>query len=564
MPLEAKAARRFRALEPALDALDTQLRAWGVTTSSLAPALAEAYEQSGLFSEHTFGPWGPNGGSWNSGTPRYLYGDAWKSAYAKGAFRKYEDAFDDKRDFAHKAEEIVFRELSPRLDLLARSIKADGKRMVVYNALPWKRSGLVELPDQPGQFLFAKDVPADGYWTYRINRAKPVRPVIQDPPNVIETPFFKVQFDLERGGIASLVDKQSGRELVDRSSPYALGQFLHERFDERRMVEFHNAYGRPGYSWPKGNLPKDATYVALTPQAWKMTLQRSATADTATLTATDTLDLAKGIAIVITLPCHQPYVDVEWRVIDKTPNPIPEGGWLCFPFAVTDPQFQLGRLGGPIDPSKDIVPGANRHFFCLNSGLTITSPNGIGIGLCPLDSSCVSLDEPGLWKFSLDYTPRIPSVFVNLYNNEWNTNFPEWQDGSWRNCVRFWLIRGGTLDQNLVVPSWNARLPLLIAMADGPSGKLPKRQEGLSLSRSGVLVTAFGQNPDGPGTLLRLWEQSGQTGPCKVRLPAGFKAMAAQPVNLRGEPIGQAMPIHGRDFAVSLRAFAPLSFILKP
>ena len=135
MPIEAKAARNFRPLEPALDALDTQLRAWGLTPGTLAPALAEAYEQSDLFSEHTFGPLGPE---WRlrgtAASPRYLYGDAWKAAYARGAYKKYEEAFDDKRAFAHKADEIVRRELSARLDLLAKSVKADGQRIVVYNA----------------------------------------------------------------------------------------------------------------------------------------------------------------------------------------------------------------------------------------------------------------------------------------------------------------------------------------------------------------------------------------------------------------------------------------------
>jgi hypothetical protein len=329
------------------------------------------------------------------------------------------------------------------------------------------------------------------------------------------------------------------------------------------MVAFHNAYGRPGYSWVKGNLPEDAKYAALTPPAWTIALHRNAAADIATLTATETLGLAKGIAIVITLPRHQPYVDVEWRVTDKTPDPIPEGGWLCFPFAVTQPQFRLGRLGGPIDPAKDIVPGANRHYFCLNSGLTLSSKEGPGIGLCPIDSSCVSLGEPGLWRFSLDYLPKDPSVFVNLYNNEWNTNFPEWQDGSWSSRVRFWVNRGSALADTLVVPSWDARLPLLAATADGPPGKLPKQMKGLSLSRSGVLVTAFGQNPDGAGTLLRLWEQSGQTGPCRVRLPAGLQFALARPVNLRGEPAGQPVAVRGGEFAVSLRSFAPLSFILE-
>ena len=561
MPLEAKAARMFRAL----DALDTQLRAWGVPTAPLAPALAEAYEQSGLFSEHTFGPWGPKGGPWESSiSNRYLYGEEWKAARGKGAYKKYEAAFDDKRAFAHKADEIVRRELSARLDLLAKSVKAEGSRVVVYNGLPWERSGVVEVPGEPGRFILAEKVPANGYRIYPSDQAESAKPVLNDPPTTLNTPFYKATFDLKRGGISSLVDQQTGRELVDQTSPYALGQFLHERFDAKQMLAFHNAYGRPGYNWPKGNLPTNTVYAALTPSAWNIVIQRTATADIATLRATATLGLAKGIALVFTLDRQQTFVDVEWRATEKTPDPIPEGGWLCFPFAVSQPQFLLGRLGGPIDPAKDIIAGANRHYFCLNNGLTITGQDGAGIGLCPLDSPCVSLDEPGLWKFSLDFTPKKPSAFVNLYNNEWNTNFPEWQEGSWASRVRLWLTAKNTgLAQNLIVPSWEARLPLLAAAVDGPVGKLPPTQAGLSVSRAGVLVTAFGQNPDGAGTLLRLWEQGGTSGPLTVTLPAGLKATQAQPVNLRGEKTGRPIQVADGKLAFDLKAYAPASFLLN-
>ena len=84
------------------------------------------------------------------------------------------------------------------------------------------------------------------------------------------------------------------------------------------------------------------------------------------------------------------------------------------------------------------------------------------------------------------------------------------------------------------VPSLETRLPLLAAVADGPAGKLPASQTGLALSRRGVLVTAFGADPDGvnQGTLLRVWNQSGDSGPLHVRLPAGLKAERALPVNL--------------------------------
>ena len=91
-----------------------------------------------------------------------------------------------------------------------------------------------------------------------------------------------------------------------------------------------------------------------------------------------------------------------------------------------------------------------------------------------------------------------------------------------------------------------------------------KTQAGLSVSRSGVLVTAFGQNPDGAGTLLRLWEQAGQSGECTVRLPAGLNARTLQPVNLRGLPEGQPVALKGESFAVPLRPYAPLSFLIQP
>ena len=54
----------------------------------------------------------------------------------------------------------------------------------------------------------------------------------------------------------------------------------------------------------------------------------------------------------------------------------------------------------------------------------------------------MSLGEPGLWRYSQAFQPQKSTVFVNLYNNEWNTNFPEWQDGSWSSRVRLWPTQG--------------------------------------------------------------------------------------------------------------------------
>jgi len=75
-------------------------------------------------------------------------------------------------------------------------------------------------------------------------------------------------------------------------------------------------------------------------------------------------------------------------------------------------------------------------------------------------------------------------------------------------------------------------------------------------------VTAFGANPDGRGTLLRVWEQGGTAGALTVTLPAGAAFGHAQPVSLRGEPAVAALPIRDHAFTLALGAYAPASFVL--
>ena len=106
-------------------------------------------------------------------------------------------------------------------------------------------------------------------------------------------------------------------------------------------------------------------------------------------------------------------------------------------------------------------------------------------------------------------------------------------------------------------------MPLVAAFADGPAGKLPSTAAGLFLSRRGVLLTAFGDNPDGPGTILRVWEQAGNAGELTVTLPAGAKYTSYMPVNLRGETRGKPRHIAAGKFTFNLGAYAPASFVLK-
>ena len=94
------------------------------------------------------------------------------------------------------------------------------------------------------------------------------------------------------------------------------------------------------------------------------------------------------------------------------------------------------------------------------------------------------------------------------------------------------------------------------------AGKLPPTQSGLELSRKGVLVTAFGPNPDGEGTILRLWEQAGQDGVCKVKLPEGLRGHKPRLCDLRGRTIEGKLAERDGLLEVPLTHFAPTSILL--
>lgn len=569
MPEASKIARNIRPLEPALDIFNTQLNNWGVSTSPLKAPLAKAYENSMLFSEHTFGAGWPGyaffSADGKTNTPaeeRYFYNDAFVKAREDGFYKKFEASFTDKARYINITDSIVTSNFAARMKLLAENVKARASDIIVYNPLPWVRSGVVEVN---GERVVAENVPANGYKV--ITRPKLVQTVAAKSETTLNTTFYTVKFDTKKGGITSLIEKTTGKELVDQRSKYVLGQFLHERFSYAQTKDYHdrNYVMNNPLAGMKPYMPKDITYLATTLNDWSMTIAQSAASVKVTLAATHASPVAQSVSINFTFPKAFAYVDVEWNVVNKIPNTVPEGGWLCFPFKVSKPRYILGRLGGAMDLAKDQITGGNRYLYAVQSGASVVAPDGSGVGLCPIDAPLLSFGEPGLWKYDYDYFPKQPTVFVNLYNNMWNTNFPYWTEGSWSERVRIWGIQpGAKITENLAVQSWETRLPLMGVKAGGMGTKLPSQQKGIAVSRKGVLVTAFGEDPDGnKGTLLRLWEEAGVHGKVKVTLPKGTNFSKAQPVDLRGEKAGEPVEITARSFEIDLGAYAPESFILK-
>ena len=234
-----------------------------------------------------------------------------------------------------------------------------------------------------------------------------------------------------------------------------------------------------------------------------------------------------------------------------------------FPVQVDDPQFKVGRLGAVIDPSKDIIKGSDFDFYLINSGIALSDNQNAGFALCTPDAPGISLDRPGLWKYSGYFIPQEPNVFVNLYNNQWSTNFTEWIEGSWSAKMYLWSFINYKNEHSLISPSEEFRSPLKATMVSGKPGNLAVHKEGISLSRKGVLVTSFGPNVFGQGIVLRLWEQAGESGKCKVTLPSGITFTNALPVNLRGEKTGDTVIMKDNSFEAVIGAYKPATFLFE-
>lgn len=593
-PAGGQLARQVRPLIRTTESLYTQADAWGLKLPAIQDAIAHAAENSLLYGEHTWGGalyWVTQ----YSAGKRLPYGDEWRQLRGEGKYDRLEASWAEHSSYIEEAARTVTPLLRDGLEVVAKATGRSGLRVVVFNPLPWKRSGLVSvtLPgnapiafkpaDREGASamveaqgaratFLATDIPAMGFRTFLPATVETHTAELKADPgqNTIEGPFFKAVLDPARCSIRSLTVKPSGREMVDASAPVGFGQYLYERFDQDHVQAFVRDYVKISADWAtnelgKPNLPpsSEVPYQALAPANGQLAVRKTPISVVAEMKSVAGRGMPATTTIV-TLYHDRPFVDLEFTLHEKPADPWPEAGWLCFPFAIKEPQFALGRLGSIIDPARDIVPGANRHLMALSTGLSISERTGAGVGLCALDNALVSLGEPGCWKFSRDYVPRDARVYVNLFNNQWTTNFRLWNSGTWTSRVRLWASADARDASSMIVtPSVEARQPLLAAAVDGPAGAHPTTQQGIEVTRPGVLVTAFGPNPDGPGLVLRLWEQAGRGGDCTVRLPAGLKARTFQEMDLRGRVLGQPSSVQNNQIRVKLSAFAPASLRIE-
>lgn len=543
MPFETAKVRNLRPAIVALEQADILCSLAGVPREDNAQRIAEAYEHSLLFGEHT---WGMDAKQF----PR-AYGTDWQTRLAAGEHKKLTDSWIEKGQHA-LALDTIGQTVTSRTAALADAFGG----WVVYNPLPWPRE------------FAGTTVPGGGF---RVLDTAPNAKAgddleIDEAAGTIQNRFFRIVVEPESGGLRSWLDKRTGRELLAQQDGPAMGNYLYERFSQADFERYVSAYARNKATWVFGDFGKPGLAADKAHEDFHLSnatvrFERMLGLIRAIVSGRCGPDASQKVTLGITLRSETPSVDMSCS-IDAQPDSWPSAAWLSLAFALEQPRFLLGRLGGLVDPSSDVIKGANHDVYCLNTGLVVVGKDGTAVGICPIDSPVVSLERPGLLHYTPDFQPTQAKVFVNLHNNVWGTNFAQWCEpfpSEWR--VRLWVADQDNIPEDLARNAWEARVPLVTAESKKPCARTFARH-GVVLSKPGTLLTAFGPNPDGEGIVLRLWEQTGKSGDCVVTLPEGFHADSAQPCDLRGRANGPAIAVNDGCFTAALQGNAPSSFLL--
>jgi hypothetical protein len=593
MPRELKASKHLQRETYDCEVLNTLTSQWWGKNNSVATHIDKAVENMLLFDEHTFGVAMTHGDQQN-----WKYNDEFKIQKSLGNYDYLEGTWREKGNRIWNAEKVIHPLVKRQMKNLAVSVAIDGKRVVVYNSLPWKRSGRVEffegvykkdftiygLKDaETGVVIpvyedynllsFNADlVPALGYKTY-IPVLKPVEfkmeLVLNEKSNQLENRFFRIKIDKKTGALSSVFDIQNKKELVNSKSGFGFGEYFYRQAGQETIDTYNKNYVKPGAeSWANDEMirtfvpdKKDKTYRGTVEKIVYANLKNAVRA-----TVFGRLNNAdrQRYLVTYTLYENQPYLEINWGVDGKKPNSKPEAGWISFPFAVEKPEYRLNRTGGIVDPQRELIDLTNHDFYFLNTSMAMFDKSGRGVVLnCP-DAPGVSIDSPGLFQFSKTKELTTGNVFVNLYNTQWGTNFTEWIEGSFSSKFYIWSFNKYDAETSFITPSEETRVPLKGVFYEGEKGIQPVKQHGIQLSRKGVVVTAFGENSYGEGTVLRLWEKAGNGGVCKIILPEGSSFKTAFVCNLRGEiKDKKGIEIKDGKFSCEVGANSPVSFILK-
>jgi alpha-mannosidase len=361
----------------------------------------------------------------------------------------------------------------------------------------------------------AEKVPSVGYDTYYLEMSAEVPASISttlkiDESNLeLENEFLKVKLDPDSGGISSLIDKRTGKEMLNVSEgafpvfkgkpnmKYPLRSIFDRSVESNTSYEYSTAKSKAELRW----------------------LERGPVR--ATLRAQHSLPRLK-FETQISLSAGQPYVEIVSRVLaqippatDVRPADIKEGYWLSFAPAF-EPTTVLRDFPLAIEATT------NKDFHALTF-----------VDFCEKNDGLLLL-HPGTQWFKRDDN----GIISNLIMREWESHFtgeygwPRYAD--YKHGLYPHLADFTNAQRTQAAAEFTQKLITVVGPVQ--SGKLPVKKSFISVTPDNVQLSAF-RKTTGNDFELRVLDVSGQESAATVEL--SFPLAKSSETDFLGTKIGE-------------------------
>ena len=326
--------------------------------------------------------------------------------------------------------------------------KTDEPSVLVFNTLNWSYSGIAKVyvdhqllprdkafeitdasgrsvPAQAGEsrsdgtywYIYVRDVPALGFIRCRIDVKDEPLPSEASAGSLsgthVENEWYGLDFNLQRGTISRLYDKDLQRQLLTEDAEWELGEFIYETIDDRGALE--------RYTYPR--------FTRRHPEKMRFeAYEEGAIWDTYRFKG----ETAAGIGHDnLTVEYHIYKVEKKIEVVyslRKKAEAEPEAVYVSFPYQIEGGRIFLDVPGGNIEAGIDQIPGSSNDWYTVQNFAAVRSP-GVQVVMGSPEIPLMQFGAINTGRYQSGAVPQTTNMYSWPMNNYWTTNFNADQTG---------------------------------------------------------------------------------------------------------------------------------------
>lgn len=384
-------------------------------------------------------------------------------------------------------------------------------------------------------------------------------------PVVLENAHLRVEVDLHRSCLASILDKATGREIVNQDAVVGMNAYLYDTYTSA-----------PGYNHQSNKTSSSEELELLGSRSLAKPaalLEHTSTQFEQRVTYEFPADGVDWARVTLRLPRDAAHIEIENRLAKPT-TMTKESAFFAFPFAVHEPRTRYEITGGLTGPDMPELPGAPQHMKAIRDWASFEDEN-LAIAWATADAPLIHPEVVALpyAPFPDSMTPRQPgTVYSWVHNNIWDTNFPVEQ--AFETTFRY-AIGVRRAHETVSTPALAARTaseiahPLVGILATGGTGDhdhsttAPAQWSLLEVDDDRVRLVSVTTPEDDSETDTRLVKlHSYAEEPITVRLRPRFAVASAARATYLGDRIAD-LPVSENRITVELTPLETVAVLLK-